>query len=122
METQYLQQVRCLDPHTWTERRVNVLLKGMEILAVDPEPGQIPLETIAVTAENHLLAPGLVDVYSYTGEPGHEDRETLTQLLQTAIAGGFTQIALLPNTDPAVDDPTALRWLQMQLAVLPEPR
>ena len=122
METQYLQQVRCLDPHTGTERRANILLKGMEILAVDPDPDQIPVDCVSVIAENHLLAPGLVDPYSYTGEPGHEDRETLAQLLQTAIAGGFTQIALLPNTDPAVDHPTTLRWLQMQLEQVAQPR
>lgn len=122
METQYLQQIRCLDPVTGTERRANVLLKGMEILAVDPDPSQIPPDCLTLAADNWWLAPGLVDLYSYTGEPGHEDRETLAQLLQTAIAGGFTQIALLPNTDPAVDQPTTLRWLQMQLAVLPAPQ
>ncbi|MEB3160738.1 MAG: dihydroorotase, partial [Synechocystis sp.] len=83
---------------------------------------QIPLDSVVITADNHLLAPGLVDAYSYTGEPGHEDRETLDQLLQTAIAGGFTQITLLPNTDPAVDHPTTLRWLQMQLDQMSSPR
>ncbi|MFN9173869.1 MAG: dihydroorotase [Synechocystis sp.] len=122
METQYLQQVRCLDPQTWVERRANVLLKGREILAIDPDPQQIPPDCVTVTAEQWLLAPGLVDLYSYTGEPGHEDRETLAQLLKTAIAGGFTQIALLPNTDPAVDHPTTLRWLQMQLEQVAQPR
>ena len=122
METQYLQQVRCLDPHTWAEGRANVLLKGREILAVNPDPPQVPPDCVAVTAEEWLLAPGLVDLYSYSGEPGHEDRETLAQLLQTAIAGGFTQIALLPNTDPAVDHPTTLRWLQMQLEQVAKPR
>jgi len=122
METQYLQQVRCLDPHTGTERRADVLLKGGQILTVDPDRQQIPPDCVVLNREHWLLGPGLVDLYSYSGEPGHEDRETLTQLLQTAIAGGFSQIALLANTDPAVDHPTTLRWLQMQLDLLPKPR
>lgn len=121
METQYLQQVRCLDPHTWTEKRANVLLNGQHILAIDPAPDQVPSDCPVIAQPDWWLGPGLVDLYSTCGEPGHEDRETLAQLAQMAIAGGFTHIALLPNTDPAVDRVPTLRWLQSQWATLPQP-
>jgi dihydroorotase len=59
-----------------------------------------------------ILGPGLVDLYSHSGEPGFEDRETLRSLQQAAIAGGFTRLTLLPNTTPALDNPAGLAWLQ----------
>ncbi len=110
MEKQYLSHVRCLDPLRGTEQRLGVLRQGQQILAIEPQT--ISEECITANGEHLLLAPGLVDLYSTSGEPGHEDRETLAQLLQTAIAGGFTEIGLTPQTTPAIDNITSLHWLQ----------
>jgi dihydroorotase len=59
-----------------------------------------------------VLAPGLVDLYSHSGEPGFEERETLSSLLQAAAAGGFTRVAILPDTKPAIDNPAGVSWLR----------
>ncbi|MBD2019612.1 dihydroorotase, partial [Leptolyngbya sp. FACHB-36] len=58
-----------------------------------------------------VLGPGLVDLYSHSGEPGFEERETLASLLQSARAGGFTRLAILPDTVPALDNPASIAWL-----------
>ncbi|MEM9568327.1 MAG: dihydroorotase [Cyanobacteria bacterium P01_E01_bin.34] len=83
----------------------------------------IPDSSEVVDANGWVIGPGLVDLYAQSGEPGYEQRETLQSLGQAALAGGFTQVGLLPTTDPVVDTPdrvqaihnaasrTAPRWL-----------
>ena len=51
-----------------------------------------------------MLAPGLIDMMVFTGEPGHEHRETLATASRAAAAGGVTTIVCMPNTDPVIDD------------------
>ena len=48
--------------------------------------------------------PGLIDMQVFTGEPGHEHRETLATASRAAAAGGVTTIVCMPNTDPVIDD------------------
>jgi hypothetical protein len=62
---------------------------------------QLPSNTVWINGSNLILAPGLVDLYSYSGEPGLEDRETLVSLMSAAWAGGFTQIGILPQSPVA---------------------
>ncbi|MEO1134081.1 MAG: dihydroorotase, partial [Cyanobacteria bacterium J06639_1] len=71
------------------------MLAGAEI----PEGAEI------IDARGWAIGPGLVDLYARTGEPGYERRETLDSLARAALAGGFTQVALLPSTDPVTDTP-----------------
>ncbi|HZW40084.1 MAG TPA: dihydroorotase [Ignavibacteriaceae bacterium] len=48
-------------------------------------------------------APGFVDMHVHLREPGREDEETIETGCLAAAAGGFTEIACMPNTDPALD-------------------
>ena len=50
------------------------------------------------------VAPGLIDMMVFCGEPGHEHRETLATASRAAAAGGVTTICCMPNTDPVIDD------------------
>jgi len=52
----------------------------------------------------HVLAPGLIDMLVFSGEPGHEHRETLSTTSRAAAAGGVTTIICMPNTEPVIDD------------------
>ena len=65
------------------------------------------------------MGPGLTDIYSHSGEPGFEDRETLESLMQAAAAGGFTRVAILPDTSPPVDNLAGLALLQQHIRNLP---
>jgi dihydroorotase len=62
-----------------------------------------------------------VDLYSTSGEPGHEDRETLAQLAAGALAGGFTQLVLLPQGQPVSDNPAVLSLRRQKLEALALP-
>ena len=56
------------------------------------------------TAGAPIVAPGLVDMRVFVGEPGAEHRETFASAGQAAAAGGVTAIVTMPDTDPVIDD------------------
>ena len=70
-------------------------------------------ENVRVIESNNLhLSPGWVDMRASAGDPGTEHREDLTSLARAAAAGGFTDICLLPNTSPVVDDKGTLNYIR----------
>jgi len=58
-------------------------------------------------AENRglITAPGFIDLHAHLREPGFEDSETIATGARAALAGGFTTICAMPNTEPAIDSP-----------------
>ncbi|HZP97505.1 MAG TPA: dihydroorotase [Candidatus Limnocylindria bacterium] len=52
-----------------------------------------------------LVVNGLVDLHAHLREPGFEDAETIASGARAALAGGFTTICAMPNTEPAIDSP-----------------
>ena len=65
-----------------------------------------------------MLAPGLIDIRVKTGEPGAEPKETLKSASLSAAAGGVTTIVVQPDTDPAMDDPAMVDFIQRRGAAL----
>jgi dihydroorotase len=55
-----------------------------------------------------LILPGLVDMHAHFREPGNEDAETVATGQAAAAHGGFTTVAVMPNTTPAIDDPSVV--------------
>ena len=79
------------------------------------DPNQLPEYTNIDERSGLILGTGLVDLHSISGEPGHESRETITELVQAAKNGGFSTVGILPNTQPAIDDIAALEfWRNVQ--------
>jgi dihydroorotase len=58
-----------------------------------------------------IVAPGFVDLHVHLREPGNEDAETIVSGLAAAAHGGFTTVVAMPNTTPALDDPSLLERL-----------
>ncbi len=69
-----------------------------------------------VDAKGMLLAPGLIDMRVFTGEPGHEYRETLQSASEAAAAGGITSFVAMPDTMPVVDDAALVDFLVRRAA------
>lgn len=112
-----LQQVRVIDPVQGTDQVTDVLIAAGSIAALGSDL-PITSDTIVTAAEGAILAPGLIDLYSHSGEPGFEERETLASLSAAAIAGGFTQVCLLPDTQPVIDQPALVAQLRQHLTPL----
>ncbi|MBE9033666.1 dihydroorotase [aff. Roholtiella sp. LEGE 12411] len=110
--TELLQQVRVIDPVSGTDQIADVLIADGEIQAIATHISDIIPDTQIRDCRGLVLGPGLVDLYSHSGEPGFEERETLLSLLQAAAAGGFTRVSILPDTSPSIDNPALVAQLQ----------
>ncbi len=71
----------------------------------------VPDGTETVDCAGQVVAPGLVDMRAFVGEPGAEHRETLASASQAAAAGGVTTIICQPNTSPAIDEPAIVDFV-----------
>lgn len=116
---QFFQQIRILDPVSGIDQVGDVLLdQGIIIEISDHEVAQSDRiilnhgEIDVIDGTGLILAPGLVDLYSSSGEPGYEERETVKSLTQASQVGGFTRVAILPNTNPVIDNPSIVSWIK----------
>jgi len=64
----------------------------------------VPEGTEVIDCKGRIVAPGLIDMRAFVGEPGAEHRETLATASQAAAAGGVTTIVCQPDTNPVIDD------------------
>jgi dihydroorotase len=71
----------------------------------------VPEGTEVVECRGMIVAPGLIDMRAFVGEPGAEGRETIASASQAAAAGGVTTIVCQPDTEPAIDDPTIVDFI-----------
>jgi dihydroorotase len=106
-----LQQVRVIDPVSETDQLADVLIDDNKIIKIAAIMDEYSSDTQIRDCRGLVLGTGLVDLYSHSGEPGFEERETLSSLLKAALSGGFTRICILPDTTPAVDNPALVTQL-----------
>ncbi len=115
MTSELLRQVRVIDPVSGSDRSSSdVLIADGVIKAVAQQISDYSADTQIKDCRGLVLGPGLVDLYSHSGEPGFEERETLATLFAAATAGGFTSLNILPDTTPPLDNPAGLAKLQQQ--------
>ncbi|MEL6159628.1 MAG: dihydroorotase [Cyanobacteria bacterium J06623_5] len=86
----------------------DVLIEAGKIAAIAPTITSLPSDADIIDAQGQFLGPGLIDLYSQSGEPGHESRETYRSLVQAATAGGFTRVGILPTTRPSTDNVSSI--------------
>ncbi|MFL5506271.1 MAG: dihydroorotase [Gemmatimonadales bacterium] len=94
---------RVIDPSRGTDDLADVLLEDGRITAVGRNIGT-PDGADTLDVRGKVVAPGLVDVHVHLREPGQEDLETIATGSASAVAGGFTSICAMPNTDPVCDN------------------
>ena len=110
---------RLLDPASDYDGPGAVLIEHgriVEVIRGTAAPQAPGIEVIDVGGL--CLAPGLIDIRVKTGEPGAEPKETLKSASLSAAAGGVTTIVIQPDTDPAVDDPAMVDFIQRRGAAL----
>lgn len=107
-----LTNARLVDPATGREGRGAILIVGEAIADVswDSTPAH-PEGASVVDCGGAVVAPGLVDMRAFVGEPGAEHRETLATLSEAAAAGGVTTVVTMPDTNPVVDDPAIVDYI-----------
>ncbi len=95
---------RLFDPASLDQQGGLLIAEG-RIAAIGPDvnAGSVG-EVEIVDCGGDLLAPGIIDMLVFCGEPGHEHRETLATASRAAAAGGVTTFLCMPNTEPIIDD------------------
>ena len=110
---------------------MKILLKGLQLL--NPDQGLDEKADILITDgiiekigsiesselkdvkeynfEGKLGVPGLYDMHVHLREPGQEDKETVQSGGNSAAAGGFTGVACMPNTNPAIDSAEVVKFI-----------
>jgi dihydroorotase len=107
-----IENARVLDPASGTEGRGAVLVEdGVITDLAQGGPIGVPEGAEVIDAKGQVLAPGLIDMRVFTGEPGKEYRETLQSAGEAAAAGGITSFVMMPDTSPVVDDGALVDFL-----------
>jgi dihydroorotase len=100
-----LTNARVVDPSRNLDAAGAVIVADRRIVAAGPDAnGARPAGAELVDCKGAVVAPGLVDMRVFVGEPGAEHRETFASAGQAAAAGGVTSIVTMPDTDPVIDD------------------
>ena len=63
-----------------------------------------------------IVVPGLIDIHTHLREPGFEYKETIATGCDAAVAGGFTSVACMPNTDPVNDNRSVTEFIRRKAA------
>ena len=98
-----------LDPLTKTNVKRDILIKDGKIKAI----GEIKSSKSAqiIDCKDLIITHGFCDVHAHFREPGREDKETLETGSMAALAGGFTRVCVMPNTNPPIDSPEVIRYI-----------
>jgi len=104
---------RVIDPSQQVDRVADLLIEDGKIVGFDID--QKDHDTI-IDASGKIVSPGLVDMHVHLREPGSEEDETVRTGTSAALAGGFTSVACMPNTNPPIDTQGSVEFIHGQAA------
>lgn len=111
MSSLLIQGGRVLDPSRDLDAIANVVVEGGRIRYVGPRSERVDR---VIDARGLVVCPGLIDMHVHFREPGKEQEETIASGAAAAANGGFTSVAAMPNTEPAVDNEASAEFVTLQ--------
>ena len=103
---------RVIDPASKTDRIADLWIEGERIIGIGDGKGRTAHEVVDCSGK--IVCPGLIDMHVHLREPGREEDETIATGVASAIAGGVTSVACMPNTEPALDSQSAAEFVIQQ--------
>ena len=97
------------DPFKKKSIKGNILITNGKINGIGDIKASGGADIIDCT--NLIITHGFCDIHAHFREPGREDKETLQTGAKAALAGGFTRVCVMPNTNPPLDDPESIRFI-----------
>ncbi|ARS34214.1 dihydroorotase [Pontibacter actiniarum] len=94
----------------------NILIENGTIAYIGPDEQHADK---VIARDGLCVSAGWVDMHAFAGEPGLEYKEDLESLAAAAVAGGFTEVLLLPNTEPVVQTKSAISYIKNRSQSLP---
>lgn len=110
---QLLKGGRVVDPANGLDGAFDVLLDGDRILQVgrDLPASLVDGGVVVAIPAGFIVCPGLIDMHVHLREPGQEHKETVATGTLSAVTGGFTAVACMPNTNPVNDNAGVTRLI-----------
>lgn len=103
-----------VDPQEAREARLDLLVEDGAIREMGPPGDFAGVEADRIDASGCVVAPGLIDMHVHLREPGYEYKETVLTGTRAAVAGGFTGVACMANTNPVNDTAAVTRFIREQ--------
>ncbi|GIU83046.1 MAG: dihydroorotase [Acidobacteria bacterium] len=100
-----------IDPAEGENSGKNVLIEDGKVKAWLNQHEPIPEDVEVFDATGMIVAPGFIDLHVHLREPGQEHKETIATGAAAAVAGGFTSICCMPNTNPVNDNAAITRFI-----------
>ncbi len=100
---------RIIDQRSKTEKECDVLIGNKKITEVGKKIKKKNVKTI--DARGCIVSPGFVDLHCHLRDPGRPDEETIESGSKAAVAGGWTTVCCMPNTDPAIDNEGIVNYI-----------
>lgn len=100
-----------IDPATQVNAGKNLLLEDGRVIGVVERSAPVSEDAKLVDATGLIVAPGFIDLHVHLREPGQEYKETIATGAAAAVAGGWSSICAMPNTDPINDNPAVTRFV-----------
>jgi dihydroorotase len=102
---------RVIDAAQHLDKVTDLWLRGKKIVGVGPQALRADR---VLDATGMIVCPGLIDMHVHLREPGREEDETIATGTAAALVGGFTSVACMPNTEPALDNQAAAEFIHLQ--------
>ncbi len=100
-----------IDPAQGVNAGKNLLIDQGRIAGLLDRGEPVPDGTEIFDATGLIVAPGFIDLHVHLREPGQEYKETVASGAAAAVAGGWTSVCAMPNTDPVNDNPAVTRFI-----------
>jgi dihydroorotase len=100
-----------IDPVQGINSGKDLLIEDGRVSGLLDRGAQASAETEVLDATGLIVAPGFIDLHTHLREPGQEYKETISTGAAAAVAGGWTTICAMPNTDPVNDNPAVTRFI-----------
>jgi len=112
-----IDNVTIVDPKAGRSYPGHVGVKDGVIAFVEEGKAAAGGDSAVYDGEGLHLAPGFVDIHVHLREPGQEYKEDVSTGSRAAAAGGFTSIACMPNTKPAIDERSVVEYVITQARI-----
>jgi len=100
-----------IDPAQEINAGKNLLIEDGRVAGLLDRSEQAPEGVEVLDATGLIVSPGFIDLHAHLREPGAEYQETIATGAAAAVAGGWTTVCAMPNTDPVNDSPAVTRFI-----------
>src|ERR1700730_4893477 len=100
-----------VDPAQQVNAGKNLLIEDGRVVGLLNPSEPLPEGAEVFDATGLIVAPGFIDLHVHLRERGQEYKETIASGAAAAVAGGWTSVCAMPNTDPINDSPAVTRFI-----------